>query len=37
METPAILTALVLMHGAGREPSTGRGVVLREVLVGARR
>jgi hypothetical protein len=35
METPAILTALVLMHGAGREPSTGRGVVLREVLVGA--
>jgi hypothetical protein len=23
------------MHGAGREPSTGRGVVLREVLVGA--
>lgn len=35
METPAILTALVLMHGTGRDQPTGRGVVLREVLVGA--
>jgi hypothetical protein len=35
METPAILTALILMKGAGSDAPAQRGVVLREVLVGA--
>mgnify|MGYP001262238418 CR=1 FL=1 len=35
METPAILTALMLMHGAGSDTPVSRGAVLKEVLVGA--
>jgi hypothetical protein len=35
METPAILTALILMGGAGADKPVDRGLVLREVLVGA--
>lgn len=35
METPAILTALILMNGAGSDRPTDRGAVLREVLFGA--
>jgi len=35
METPAILTGLILMNGAGSDRPTDRGTVLKEVLVGA--
>lgn len=35
METPAILTGLILMNGAGSDQRTDRGTVLKEVLVGA--
>ncbi|WP_269516009.1 sodium-dependent bicarbonate transport family permease [Brevundimonas subvibrioides] len=35
METPAILTALMLMQGSGSDRPTDRGTMLREVLVGA--
>lgn len=35
METPAILTALILMGGSGADKPVDRGIVLREVLVGA--
>jgi hypothetical protein len=35
METPAILTGLILMNGTGSDRPTARGTVLREVLVGA--
>ena len=35
METPAILTALILMHGSGSDTPVSRGAVLKEVLAGA--
>ncbi|NBB51337.1 sodium-dependent bicarbonate transport family permease [Rhizobium sp. CRIBSB] len=35
MEAPAILTALILMRGTGRDGPAERGAVLREVLCGA--
>ncbi|QBX38404.1 sodium-dependent bicarbonate transport family permease [Brevundimonas sp. S30B] len=35
METPAILTALILLNGAGRGEPSRRRAVLREVFVGA--
>lgn len=35
MEAPAILTALILMRGTGRDGPAERGAVLREVLFGA--
>lgn len=35
METPAILTALILLNGAARNDASRRGAILREVFAGA--